>query len=222
VTLVAPLIHNSFPSQQPILEPCCGRGAIASPLKLLGYQVHCNDLYADSLASAGPQLRNSRNKNQIQLTPLPRRTPISSTKNTDFRTPTAHDYLTYPTGSLQRIKSVITNPPFSLWDEFVAKAREHCTRWMFIGRLNYFGTQSRLDNNLWAGLKSIHIFSRYVDYRTPFRTDGHFHVGAMATAWFLWDLTLGNVHAPTLHFVDVSQYATLGNVPGKPLPLPSP
>lgn len=44
-------------------------------------------------------------------------------------------------------KNVITNPPFTLWDEFVLKAKTHCNKFMFIGRANYLATQGRLIND---------------------------------------------------------------------------
>lgn len=103
---------------------------------------------------------------------------------------------------------IITNPPFSLWDEFVAKAKTHCKKFMFIGRLNYFGTASRLKSGLWNNLKMIYPFNRYVDYRTPYREDGLFHVGAMATGWFLWDMEYTG--KPMVEVLDVQEYAKLG------------
>ena len=107
-------------------------------------------------------------------------------------------------------KYVITNPPFSLWDEFATKAKSECDKVMFIGRLNYFGTASRLKNGMWENLKSIHCFNRYVDYRTPSREDGFFNVGAMATAWFVWDMSFNG--SPTIHFLDVQAFAKLGTI----------
>ena len=106
---------------------------------------------------------------------------------------------------------VITNPPFSLWDEFVEKSKSHCEKVMMIGRLNYFGTESRMRSGIWNHLREVHCFNRYVDYRTPERDDGMFHVGAMATAWFFWDMKW-NQNAATIHFVDVNGYARLGNL----------
>lgn len=106
-------------------------------------------------------------------------------------------------------KYIITNPPFSLWDKFATKAKSECNKVMFIGRLNYFGTASRLKNKMWKNLKSVHYFNRYIDYRTPSREDGFFNVGAMATAWFIWDMSFNN--SPTIHFLDVQSYAKLGN-----------
>lgn len=115
------------------------------------------------------------------------------------------DYLTTPFSQ----EYVLTNPPFSVWDDFVFKAKSEARKVMMIGRLNYFGTNSRLESGIWGNLKSVHCFDRYVDYRTPMRTDGLFHVGAMATAWFIWERDY--VGDPTLHFLSVQKYATLGN-----------
>jgi hypothetical protein len=106
-------------------------------------------------------------------------------------------------------KYIITNPPFSLWDEFATKAKSECEKVMLIGRLNYFGTASRLKNKIWENLKSVYCFNRYVDYRTPSREDGFFNVGAMATAWFLWDASFHEL--PTVQFLDIQKYAKLGN-----------
>jgi len=105
--------------------------------------------------------------------------------------------------------TVITNPPFSLWDNFVEKSKTHAKKILMIGRLNYLGTNSRYLSSIWKNLKSIYCFNRYVDYRTPFRKDGLFNVGAMATGWFLWDLSFTG--DTTIHILDVQQYATLGN-----------
>lgn len=119
------------------------------------------------------------------------------------------DYLTNETS----LCFVITNPPFSLWDDFVNKAKSHAKKFMFIGRLNYFGTYGRYTSGIWSNLKSIHVFNRYVDYQTPYRSDGLFHVGAMSTGWFLWDMSFFG--DPTIHTIDVQKYAKLGNFKGK-------
>lgn len=107
------------------------------------------------------------------------------------------------------IPYMITNPPFSLWDEFVHKAKKECEKIMIIGRLNYLCTHSRLVNKTWENLKTIYCFDRYVDYRTPFRDDGYFNVGAMATGWFIWEK--GFIASPTISILEVQNYAKLGN-----------
>lgn len=125
----------------------------------------------------------------------------------DLYTMDGKDYCN--TDDFDKYLQVITNPPFSMWDEFVYKSKEHCNRFMMIGRLNYLGTYRRYNNNIWENLKSVHIFNRYVDYQTPHREDGLFHVGAMATGWFLWDMAyFGEI---TMEILDVQPYAKLGN-----------
>lgn len=104
---------------------------------------------------------------------------------------------------------VVMNPPFSQWDAFVDKAKGHASRIFVIGRLNYLSTQSRYESGIWTHLKSVHPFTRYVDYQTPERDDGCFCVGAMATGWFVWDMEY--VGLPTVSMLDVQQWATLGN-----------
>jgi hypothetical protein len=116
------------------------------------------------------------------------------------------DYLLQTVGS---VPGVVTNPPFSLWDEFVLKAKGHANKVVMIGRLNYLGTVGRFASGIWNGLKLICPFNRYVDYQTPYRVDGLFHVGAMATAWFVWDRAYSGY--PMVRLLDVQRYATLGN-----------
>ena len=105
-------------------------------------------------------------------------------------------------------KYVISNPPFSLWDGFVNQSKTHCKKFMYIGRLNYLGTDSRLKSGIWKNLKWILPFSRYVDYQTPYREDGLFHVGALATGFFLWDMKYKK--PPMMKILDVQNYAKLG------------
>ena len=108
--------------------------------------------------------------------------------------------------------NVITNFPFSAWDECVINflQKPELENLITIGRLNYLSTNSRFQKGLWEHLKEVWIFNRYIDYRTPERADGNFNVGAMATGWF-W-FTKEKVDAPVIRFVDVQQYATLGNL----------
>ena len=107
---------------------------------------------------------------------------------------------------------VVTNFPFSKWDDCVKAflAKKDLQALITIGRLNYLSTQGRLESRIWRHLKEVWCFSRYVDYRTEERTDGKFNVGAMATGWFYF--TKEETEAPKIRFVDVQKYATLGNI----------
>lgn len=103
----------------------------------------------------------------------------------------------------------ITNPPFFLWDDFVKKSKELGYRkTAFIGRGNYFGTVDRYSQGIFDSLKKVYFFNRYVDYRTPRRKDGLFHVGAMLTGWFIWER--GYKGKPEINYLDVQPWAKLG------------
>lgn len=103
---------------------------------------------------------------------------------------------------------IISNPPFSLFDEFVFHAKAVSEKVAFIGRPDAFGAYKRNDAGLWKNLKSCYIFDRKVDYRTPHREDGLFHVGAMVTCWLIWDMSYKG--KPSLEVLRVNKYAKLG------------
>jgi hypothetical protein len=102
-------------------------------------------------------------------------------------------------------EAIITNPPFSLWDEFVAKARCSCDKWAFIGKLNYMAAYQRS----WHNLKALYVFNRQVDYRTPLRHDGLFHTGGLVTGWYIFDRAWRKDYWIT-RIIDVQAYAKLG------------
>lgn len=105
---------------------------------------------------------------------------------------------------------IITNPPFSLFDEFVLKAKEIATEKIaMIGKVNFFGAYKRVEKGVWKHLKHVYIFNRMVDYRTPVRDDGLFHVGNLVTGWFVWDLSWNEDWWHT-SILDVQKYAKLG------------
>jgi hypothetical protein len=106
---------------------------------------------------------------------------------------------------------IFSNPPFSLFDEFVAHAKEVANKVIFIGRPDAFGAYQRNDAGLWKNLKAVYVFDRKVDYRTPYRTDGLFHVGAMVTCWLVWDKFYSG--KPTIEVLKVNKYAKLGPIP---------
>ena len=104
---------------------------------------------------------------------------------------------------------ILTNPPFSEWDKFVNHAKKIAYgRVCMLGRANYFGTYDRSQSTIWDGLRYVYFLNRMADYRTPRRTDGMFHVGAMVTGWFIWEKWYRG--DPAIRQLDVQKYATLG------------
>lgn len=84
-------------------------------------------------------------------------------------------------------KIIITNPPFSLFDEFVLQAKKVSNVFIFIAKTNFFGAYKRNKNGIWDNLKHVYVFNRQIDYRTPYRKDGKFYCGNLITGWFIWD-----------------------------------
>ncbi len=78
-----------------------------------------------------------------------------------------------------------------------------------IGKTNFFGAYKRNKNGVWKHLKKVYVFNRQVDYRTPYRKDGHFHVGNLITGWFCFDLSWSKKYWHT-EIMDIQKYATLG------------
>jgi hypothetical protein len=104
---------------------------------------------------------------------------------------------------------VCSNPPFSLFDEFVLKAKEVSEHVVFIAKTNFLGAYKRQKMGVWDNLKSMHVFNRQVDYRSPTRDDGLFHVGNLITGWFEWDSSWDKPYWET-SVLDVNKYARLG------------
>lgn len=106
----------------------------------------------------------------------------------------------------QKYNYIITNPPFSLFDEFVMRAKEIAKEKIaFIGRVNYFGAYQRNNNGIWKHLKEVHVFNRMVDYRYPLREDGKFYTGGLVTGWFVWDMSWNKNYWKT-YIMDVQKY----------------
>ena len=105
--------------------------------------------------------------------------------------------------------TIISNPPFSLWDLFIFQAKMlDVKRIIYIGKTDYFSADGRSKSGIWNNLRHVNIFNRKVDYQTPYREDGLFCVGAMTSAWFVWDK--GYTGKPTIDIMNVQPYAKLG------------
>lgn len=103
----------------------------------------------------------------------------------------------------------VMNPPFSLFDPFILKAQDTFEVFASIIKMNFFGAYQRNEAGIWRHLKHVYIFNRQVDYRTPQRNDGRFHVGNLVTAWGIWDMQWDLDFWRTT-VLDVNRYATLG------------
>jgi hypothetical protein len=131
--------------------------------------------------------------------------------STDIRTGT--DFLNTNKFDIN-FDAVITNPPFSLFDKFVTHAKEVAPIVIMIAKTNFFGAYQRNVNGIWHDLSHVYIFNRQVDYRSPYRDDGLFHVGNLITGWFVWQKEWSDTHGEVWEtsIIDVQKYATLGQI----------
>ena len=107
--------------------------------------------------------------------------------------------------------TIVTNPPFSQFDDIVMKAKKVAPKVVMIAKTNFFGAYARNKKGVWKHLKEVYIFNRQLDYRTPERDDGLFHVGNLITGWFVWDNSWNEDYWQT-RIIDVQQYAKLGGI----------
>ena len=106
-------------------------------------------------------------------------------------------------------KYIITNPPYSLANEFIKKAMEICTnKFAFLLPLNYLQGQKRYDNNIWCNqeeefeLVRVHVFTRMPTLKNTIRSDGKFETGMQAYAWFVWERKIYCRLTPIISWID--------------------
>lgn len=105
----------------------------------------------------------------------------------------------------RHFRAIITNPPYSLADEFVAKAQELRPRkFAMLLRTNWLSGQARLRAGLFDGLARVYVFSRMPDLRAPIREDGKFPTAGIVYAWMVW--TPGRQRPATVHHIDNGGY----------------
>lgn len=100
--------------------------------------------------------------------------------------------------------TIVMNPPFELFDDFVFKAKEVAPLVISIGKTDLFSAYQRYYNGLWKNLKAVYIFDRKVDYSNVERKET-FKCGMMTTGWFVWDKNWNEPYWKT-SIIDVQGY----------------
>lgn len=100
--------------------------------------------------------------------------------------------------------TVVMNPPFELFDDFLIKAKETSPRVITIGKTDLFSAYQRFQNGLWEHLKHIYIFDRKVDYSNTELSE-KITCGMMTTAWFVFDESWDKSWWKT-SIIDVQEY----------------
>lgn len=111
------------------------------------------------------------------------------------------DYLSEP---YQHHACIVMNPPFSLFDNFVAKAKMEADLICVIGKLTFFGSHSRNKSGFWNHLRDVYIFDRQIAYDKPLRTDDKVECGMLVSGWFVWDMNYSG--KPRINVIDMQQY----------------
>ena len=85
------------------------------------------------------------------------------------------------------VEAIVTNPPFKLAGEFVAKALDLCPRVVMLLRLAFMESERRrpiLDN---GHLARVHVFRKRLPMMHRAGWGGRKASNGMAFAWFVWD-----------------------------------
>jgi hypothetical protein len=87
---------------------------------------------------------------------------------------------------------IITNPPFTLANQFILKAKKICKiKFAFLMKLNYLQGQWRYENIFSIKdkfpLVRIYIFTRMPTLKDTIREDGKYETGMQAMAWYIWE-----------------------------------
>ena len=98
---------------------------------------------------------------------------------------------------------ILTNPPFSLAEEFVEHALELCPYVIMLLRLAFLESERRSHILDTGSLARIHVFRRRLPMMHRDSWTGPKASSAMAFAWFVWDR--GHIGPATINRVSASQ-----------------
>ncbi len=87
---------------------------------------------------------------------------------------------------------IITNPPWSLWDEFIIKAKQIAIeKFAFLGDMDFLTGIDRYKNKLYFdgeyGLARVYGFVRKCDLRGELREDGKYPAGCICYGWYVFE-----------------------------------
>jgi hypothetical protein len=102
---------------------------------------------------------------------------------------------------------LITNPPFSLADEFIQHAKKVASKqFALLLPLNYLHGGNRFLNvysDRTYGLKKVYVFTRYPLLGEPLCENGKYHTGMMVYAWYVFEN--GYSELPRIDWIDNSK-----------------
>jgi len=108
----------------------------------------------------------------------------------------------------QKYDTIITNPPYSISQKFILKAKENARKKiLFLLPLSYLHGKKRYDE-IWTDkvfpLAKVYIFTRYSLLGEELRQDGKHNTGMMVYAWFVWEKK--HKGEPVIGWLDNNEY----------------
>lgn len=85
------------------------------------------------------------------------------------------------------VEAIVTNPPFKLAGEFVAKALELAPRVAMLMRLAFMESEKRCQILDGGELARVHVFRKRLPMMHRAGWEGRKSNSGMAFAWFIWD-----------------------------------
>jgi hypothetical protein len=127
-------------------------------------------------------------------------------KVTEFDILNGTNFLKYKVSNHQ----LVTNPPYSLADKFINKAKQIVEyKFAMFLPLGYLHGQNRYLNKLYTDkefpLTKVYVLTRMPMLKDSIRKDGCFSTGMQVYAWYVWEK---NTHSryPILNWLDVQKY----------------
>lgn len=105
----------------------------------------------------------------------------------------------------QTYDTIITNPPFSLANEFILHAKKIYNRKIaMLLPLSYLHGQKRYESGIFKQLKTVYVFTRYPLLTDTIREDGKIETGMMVYAWYIWEKPWRA--KPLIDWIDINKY----------------
>lgn len=185
------VVHKEFRHKTVILEPCCGDLCIVKILQSLNIK---RLIFFDKYIDYSKKIKKNKNfsiNNEIA---------IDSRPKLDF----LEDWN-------EKVDYIITNPPFSLADAFIEKAREVTKhQFCFFLPLSYLNGITRYREIRFRQLKYVYVFARQMMLyeRVLPRIDGCYPAGMYVYAWFVWEK--GWTNEPVIRWINNQEYILNG------------
>lgn len=131
-------------------------------------------------------------------------------KNRGYQNVTAYDVTSGVDFLLEQrmFDVIVTNPPFSIANLFVLKAKQVCRKkFAMLLPLTYLQGSFRL-NHVWNDvvfpLCYVYVLSRYPMLGLPLRDDGKITTGMQAYAWFVFDKS--GIQEPVVRWINLDPF----------------